>query len=34
MQILHLLGADVYWVALVGLAASVVWPRTPTVTPA
>jgi cytochrome c oxidase assembly protein subunit 15 len=27
MQILHLLGADVYWIALVGLAASVVWPR-------
>jgi cytochrome c oxidase assembly protein subunit 15 len=26
MQILHLLGADVYWIALVGLAASVVWP--------
>jgi heme a synthase len=26
MQILHLLGADVYWVALVGLAASVVLP--------
>lgn len=26
MQILHLLGADLYWVALVGLAASVIWP--------
>jgi heme a synthase len=25
MQILHLLGADLYWVALVGLAAEVVW---------
>lgn len=27
MQILHLLGADLYWVALVALAAGVVWPR-------
>jgi heme a synthase len=27
MQILHLLGADLYWVALVALAAAVVWPR-------
>lgn len=27
MQILHLLGADLFWVALVGLAASSVWPR-------
>ncbi|HMH15624.1 MAG TPA: COX15/CtaA family protein [Edaphobacter sp.] len=27
MQILHLLGADLYWVALVALAAEVVWPR-------
>jgi heme a synthase len=27
MQILHLLGADLYWVALVTLAAGVVWPR-------
>ena len=27
MQILHLLGADLYWVALVALAASVVWPN-------
>jgi heme a synthase len=27
MQILHLLGADLYWVALVTLAAVVVWPR-------
>jgi cytochrome c oxidase assembly protein subunit 15 len=26
MQILHLLGADLYWVALVVLAATVVWP--------
>jgi cytochrome c oxidase assembly protein subunit 15 len=31
MQILHLLGADLYWVALVVLAAIVVWPnRDPT----
>jgi heme a synthase len=28
MQILHLLGADLYWVALVTLAAVVVWPQT------
>jgi heme a synthase len=27
MQILHLLGADLYWVSLVTLAAEVVWPR-------
>ncbi len=27
MQIVHLLGADLYWVALVALAAVVVWPR-------
>jgi len=27
MQILHLLGADLYWVALLALAAGVVWPR-------
>ena len=27
MQIMHLLGADLYWVALVTLAAAVVWPR-------
>jgi cytochrome c oxidase assembly protein subunit 15 len=27
MQILHLLGADLYWVALVVLATSVVWPE-------
>jgi heme a synthase len=27
MQILHLLGADLYWIALVALAAGVVWPR-------
>ena len=26
MQILHLLGADLYWVALVSLAAVVIWP--------
>jgi cytochrome c oxidase assembly protein subunit 15 len=27
MQILHLLGADLYWVALVALAAQIVWPK-------
>jgi cytochrome c oxidase assembly protein subunit 15 len=27
MQILHLLGADLYWVALVTLAAMVIWPK-------
>jgi heme a synthase len=27
MQVLHLLGADLYWVALVVLAAVVVWPK-------
>ena len=27
MQIVHLLGADLYWVALVTLAAGVVWPK-------
>src|SRR6266851_4476819 len=27
MQIVHLLGADLYWVALVALAAAVIWPR-------
>jgi cytochrome c oxidase assembly protein subunit 15 len=27
MQIVHLLGADLYWVALVTLAAAVVWPK-------
>lgn len=27
MQVLHLLGADVYWVALVILATSIVWPQ-------
>ena len=27
MQILHLLGADMYWVALVALAAIVIWPK-------
>jgi cytochrome c oxidase assembly protein subunit 15 len=26
MQILHLLGADLYWISLVVLAAAVVWP--------
>jgi cytochrome c oxidase assembly protein subunit 15 len=26
MQVLHLLGADLYWIALVALAATVVWP--------
>ncbi len=29
MQILHLLGADLYWVALVTLAAVVIWPSEP-----
>jgi heme a synthase len=28
LQVMHLLGADLYWVALVGLAAGVVWPNT------
>jgi cytochrome c oxidase assembly protein subunit 15 len=28
MQLLHLLGADLYWVALVLLAAETVWPAT------
>jgi heme a synthase len=27
MQIVHLLGADLYWVALVTSAATVVWPK-------
>jgi cytochrome c oxidase assembly protein subunit 15 len=27
MQILHLLGADIYWVALVALATGVIWPK-------
>ena len=27
MQVLHLLGADLYWIALVGLAANVLWPE-------
>ncbi|HEX7157465.1 MAG TPA: COX15/CtaA family protein [Edaphobacter sp.] len=27
MQVLHLLGADLYWVALVALAAEIVWPK-------
>jgi cytochrome c oxidase assembly protein subunit 15 len=26
MQVLHLLGADLYWIALVALAADVLWP--------
>jgi cytochrome c oxidase assembly protein subunit 15 len=30
MQVLHLLGADLYWVALVVLAAGVVWPQADT----
>ena len=30
MQILHLLGADLYWIALVTLAAAVVWPKADT----
>jgi cytochrome c oxidase assembly protein subunit 15 len=30
MQILHLLGADLYWIALVTLAAVVVWPKADT----
>lgn len=34
MQILHLLGADLYWVALVTLAATVLWPNSPTTTKA
>ncbi len=29
MQILHLLGADLYWAALVALAAAVIWPSEP-----
>jgi cytochrome c oxidase assembly protein subunit 15 len=27
MQVLHLLGADLYWVALVLLAAEIIWPQ-------
>ena len=27
MQIVHLLGADLYWIALVTLAAVVIWPK-------
>lgn len=30
MQIMHLLGADLYWIAFVGLAATVVWPNVET----
>ena len=33
MQVLHLLGADLYWIALVILAARAVWPRTTAVLP-
>jgi len=33
MQILHLLGADLYWVALVTLAATIVWPRVSALNP-
>jgi heme a synthase len=32
MQVVHLLGADVYWIALVGLAAELVWPENEVVT--
>jgi cytochrome c oxidase assembly protein subunit 15 len=28
MQVVHLLGADIYWIALVGLGAEIVWPET------
>lgn len=28
MQIVHLLGADLYWIALVALAAELIWPKT------
>jgi cytochrome c oxidase assembly protein subunit 15 len=34
MQLLHLLGADLYWVALVSLAAEVIWPNMPVSSPA
>jgi cytochrome c oxidase assembly protein subunit 15 len=27
MQVVHLLGADIYWIALVGLAADLLWPQ-------
>jgi len=27
MQVVHLLGADLYWVALVVVAAEVLWPK-------
>jgi heme a synthase len=27
MQVVHLLGADIYWIALVGLAAELLWPQ-------
>jgi heme a synthase len=33
MQILHLLGADLYWVALVTLAAKMLWTSTAKTTP-
>jgi cytochrome c oxidase assembly protein subunit 15 len=26
MQVVHLLGADLYWIALVALAATILWP--------
>ncbi len=32
MQVLHLLGADLYWIALVGLVATVIWPSGDTAT--
>jgi cytochrome c oxidase assembly protein subunit 15 len=28
MQVVHLLGADLYWIALVQLAAETLWPAT------
>jgi cytochrome c oxidase assembly protein subunit 15 len=34
MQVVHLLGADVYWIALVILSARTLWPTQPTATPA
>ncbi len=33
MQVLHLLGADLYWIALVAVAAEVVWPGLETASP-
>jgi hypothetical protein len=32
MQVVHLLGADIYWVALVLLGAETIWPATETST--